>query len=63
MIKFAKESDAKEFIIATETGMLHRLKKDNPDKIFLPRERERGLQVHEDDNPRKGAEVPQGRNL
>lgn len=36
MIKYAKESKSKEFIIATETGMLHRLRKDNPDKTFIP---------------------------
>ena len=36
MIKYAKESHSKEFIIATETGMLHRLRKDNPDKKFIP---------------------------
>ncbi len=36
IIKRAKESTAKEFIIATETGILHRLKKENPDKIFYP---------------------------
>ncbi|MFI5322910.1 MAG: quinolinate synthase NadA [Thermodesulfobacteriota bacterium] len=36
MIKFAKDSPSKEFIIATETGMLHRLRKDNPDKTFYP---------------------------
>ncbi len=36
MIKHAKESPSKEFIIATETGMLHRLRKDSPDKIFHP---------------------------
>lgn len=36
MIKNAKNSSAREFIIATETGMLHRLRKDNPDKVFYP---------------------------
>lgn len=36
MLKHAKESDKKEFIIATETGMLHRLRKDNPEKTFYP---------------------------
>ena len=36
MLKFAQESEKKEFIIATETGMLHRLRKDNPDKTFYP---------------------------
>ncbi|MBI4743247.1 MAG: quinolinate synthase NadA [Actinobacteria bacterium] len=32
--KFAKESEATEFIIGTEVGMLHRLKKENPQKKF-----------------------------
>lgn len=36
MIKYAKSSPAKEFIIATETGMLHPLRKENPDKVFYP---------------------------
>ncbi len=36
MIKHVKESPLKEFIIATETGMLHPLRKGNPDKIFHP---------------------------
>lgn len=36
MTKFVKESQAREFIIATETGMLYKLRKDNPDKTFLP---------------------------
>lgn len=36
MIKHAINSDSKEFIVATETGMLHRLRKDNPDKRFYP---------------------------
>lgn len=36
MRRFAESSDADEFIIATETGMLHRLRKDNPKKKFYP---------------------------
>ena len=36
MIKHAVESEADEFIVATETGILHRMKKDNPDKTFIP---------------------------
>ncbi len=36
MVRRAKESPGKEFIIGTETGLLHRLKKENPDKIFIP---------------------------
>jgi quinolinate synthase len=36
MISYARTSDAKTFIICTELGMLHRLKKENPDKTFIP---------------------------
>lgn len=36
MVRYVKESSAKEFIIATETGILHRMQKDNPDKLFIP---------------------------
>ncbi|MGA2069828.1 MAG: quinolinate synthase NadA [Sedimentisphaerales bacterium] len=36
MLKFAKQSDAKKFIVATETGIIHTLKKENPDKEFYP---------------------------
>lgn len=34
MCKFAKETDVKEIIVATEVGIIYRLKKDNPDKEF-----------------------------
>jgi len=36
MLKFAKISDADEFIIATEKGIIHSLKKQNPNKQFYP---------------------------
>ena len=36
MVKFARESAALEFIVATEVGIIHRLKKDNPEKMFFP---------------------------
>ena len=36
MLSFVKESENKEFIIGTEIGILHRLKKENPQKIFYP---------------------------
>lgn len=36
MIRYAKESNANEFIVATETGVLHRMRKDNPTKKFIP---------------------------
>ena len=36
MCKFAKETEAKEFIVATEVGLIYRLKQDNPKKEFYP---------------------------
>lgn len=36
MVRYARESSAKEFIVATETGILHRMQKDNPGKLFIP---------------------------
>lgn len=34
MLRYCKESTHKEFIIGTEEGILHRLRKDNPEKTF-----------------------------
>ncbi|MCL6519017.1 MAG: quinolinate synthase NadA [Armatimonadetes bacterium] len=34
MIRFARESSAREFIVATEEGLLHRLYQENPGKKF-----------------------------
>ena len=34
--KYAKESNSEEFIIGTEIGILHKLKKENPGKRFYP---------------------------
>lgn len=34
MCKYAKESTAKEFIVGTENGIIHRLQKENPGKKF-----------------------------
>ena len=36
MTRYVKESPAREFIVATETGILHRMRKDNPEKLFIP---------------------------
>jgi quinolinate synthase len=36
MCAFVRESDAKEFIVGTETGILHRLRAENPGKLFHP---------------------------
>ena len=36
MVKRALESDSDKFIIGTETGLLYRLRKENPGKEFVP---------------------------
>jgi len=36
MIKAANKSTAQEFVVATEEGILHRLRKENPAKNFIP---------------------------
>jgi quinolinate synthase len=35
MCKYVKESSSKKFIIGTENGIIHRLKKENPEKDFI----------------------------
>ena len=39
MLDFAHDSEADTFIVATETGMLHPLAKENPGKSFIPANR------------------------
>jgi quinolinate synthase len=34
LCRYAKESNSKEFIVGTEEGILHRLRKENPEKKF-----------------------------
>src|SRR3954463_14485472 len=36
MVSFCRESPASEIIVVTEAGMLHRLRKEIPTKIFIP---------------------------
>ena len=35
MVNYVKKSDSKKFLVATETGILYRLKKENPEKEFI----------------------------
>ncbi|MBE6404197.1 MAG: quinolinate synthase NadA [Lentisphaerae bacterium] len=35
MLKYVKESPARQIIIGTESGIIHRLRKENPDKEFI----------------------------
>ncbi|MBB6481460.1 quinolinate synthase NadA [Spirochaeta isovalerica] len=36
MLRFAKETEEKQIIVATELGIIHRLQKENPHKLFIP---------------------------
>jgi len=36
MLRYTAQSSQKEFIIGTETGILHKMRKDSPDKVFHP---------------------------
>ena len=38
MLRFVREAEAKEFIIGTECGIIHRMQKENPGKRFYPLE-------------------------
>jgi quinolinate synthase len=36
ILKYATNSPEKEFIVATESGIIHQMEKDNPGKTFIP---------------------------
>ncbi len=36
LLKYSLTNDAKEFIVVTETGILHQMQKTNPGKTFIP---------------------------
>jgi len=36
LLRFTKENPAKRFIVVTESGILHQMKKDSPEKEFIP---------------------------
>src|SRR6266566_4481234 len=36
MVEFCKQSPARQIIIATESGMIHRLRRECPNKVFIP---------------------------
>lgn len=36
LLKFTEKDPSKEFIVATETGILYQMQKNSPDKIFIP---------------------------
>ena len=36
LLEYARTSPAREFIVATESGILHQMQKECPDKTFIP---------------------------
>jgi quinolinate synthase len=36
LLKYTQKDDAKEYIVATETGIIHQMQKANPHKTFIP---------------------------
>ncbi len=36
LLKYTEKSEAEEFIVVTETGILHQMQKSNPGKTFIP---------------------------
>ena len=36
LLKFTKKDDSKEYIVATETGILHQMQLSSPEKTFIP---------------------------
>jgi quinolinate synthase len=36
LLNYSKKSDAKEFIVLTETGIIHQMQKSSPGKTFIP---------------------------
>ena len=36
LLKFTQRDEAQEYIVVTETGILHQMQKENPAKTFIP---------------------------
>ncbi len=36
LLKFTISDDSEEYIVATESGIIHQMKKNNPNKLFIP---------------------------
>jgi quinolinate synthase len=36
LLKFSQNDSAQEYIVATETGILHQMQKASPNKVFIP---------------------------
>ena len=53
MVEHARRSLRERFLVATETGILHRLNREVPGKRFEPVREDGRLPVHEDDHARE----------
>ena len=58
MLDAARETRARQVLVATEVGMLYQLRNAAPDVDFQRGQRPRVVQVHEDDHPRSAAALP-----
>ena len=47
ILEYAKKSDARAFIVVTEAGIIHQMKKACPDKVFIPAPPENGCSCNE----------------
>lgn len=36
LLKFVGKDEGKKYVVATESGILHQMKKENPEKVFIP---------------------------
>ena len=36
MVRYVRSTQAREIIVGTEIGFIYRLRKENPDKVFIP---------------------------
>jgi quinolinate synthase len=36
LLRYSQQDDAREYIVATETGILHQMQKESPEKTFIP---------------------------
>ena len=47
ILEYAKKSDAAAFIVVTEAGIIHQMRKACPDKVFIPAPPESGCSCNE----------------
>jgi quinolinate synthetase A subunit/nicotinate-nucleotide pyrophosphorylase len=63
ILEYAKKSPAQSFIVVTESGIIHQMKKACPEKTFRPRGQRVRLQrvpLHEAEHPREGVPLHAG---